>query len=146
MALHWNVEKIENYETVCYTTATEDQPLHGITKGDRVLSATTESLVHAADIVGLGSITADNWKDFYARVSIYEDLYGAMRWRMHDGRQVAWPIAPEEVHQHIGLTTNAHRETPKQFLRRISSEAYKSRIEHHAERFERYHHNRKARS
>ena len=60
MALQWNVEKIDNYKEVCW-----------IGEGDeRRMNPVTEGLIFNSMAIGIGSITADNAAEVFARTRI----------------------------------------------------------------------------
>ena len=94
--------------------------MHGITKGDRIQSPVTTTLIWSTIAVGLGEISEENASKFYTRLNAYERLFGAF---MHRGTD--WPegkepfITPEEVISHIGLGCNVSNETDTKWRNRI---------------------------
>jgi hypothetical protein len=125
MSLNWSVRDIKDHETLCYITAEKDIP-YGPRKGERYLNPVTDTLIWGTMIVGMGSITAKNWKKFYYRISFMEKMVGAYRYS-----QVRGPIylTPKDIQDHIGLHTNAVTETEAKWLKRV--------YELHAERCDR---------
>jgi hypothetical protein len=119
MSLNWNVENVEDYKTRCYTEATVDQPMRGITKGDTILNPVTDALIWISLSVGLGSISEKNWRKWYARAHAVEKLGNTFLWEMKDGERVERPLTVEDVRSHIGLSTNVHRETDAQWRKRV---------------------------
>lgn len=105
MSLNWNVEQIENYESVCWVGEGDDRHMNPV----------THALIFATLSVGLGSITDSNAAEFYARLNIVEKLQGPFV--VMGGEGVS--ITPQEVKAHIGLTCNVGNETRAQWARRL---------------------------
>jgi len=63
----------------------------------------TNALIWGTMSVAMGSITEDNWKEFYTRCHMIETIHGAWLWDK-DGKKY---ITPKDVQSHIGLHTNA---------------------------------------
>ena len=110
MSLDWNLKKINNNTEVCWEK-NED--------GTDKLNQVTESLIWLTMGIGMGSITEDNQSDFYCRVAMYEKLFGTMLSYWKDSKKVSVPITPEDIHNHIGLTTNVSKDTDASFRKRI---------------------------
>jgi hypothetical protein len=110
MSLDWNLTKISNNTEVCWEK-NED--------GTDKLNPVTESLIWLTMGIGMGSITEDNQSDFYCRVAMYEKLFGTMLSYWKDSKKVSVPITPEDIHNHIGLTTNVSKDTDASFRKRI---------------------------
>jgi hypothetical protein len=110
MSLNWDLTKIKNSEEVCWEK-NED--------GTDKLNPVTESLIWLTMGIGMGSITEDNQSDFYCRVAMYEKLFGTMLSYWKDSKKVSVPITPEDIHNHIGLTTNVSKDTDASFRKRI---------------------------
>lgn len=110
MSLNWNIDRIANFETVCLNTA-ED--------GTRTLRPATEGLIWATMLVGLNGITEKNAPQFYARLSVWESLNGAIR----SNATQSQPYTVEEVRAHIGLGTNATIETDAKWGKRLIERA-----------------------
>jgi hypothetical protein len=91
MPLHYRLDKIEGYATVCYVGEGED--LHPI----------TESLIWLGNAGGYFTITERNADEVFWRVSILAELWGAPA-MTGDGKP--WFITEEDVRKHIGLSTN----------------------------------------
>ena len=112
MALHWNLSKIKDNETVCFYEK----------DGARAMKGVTETLIWATMIVGLPDITEKNAEEFYFRIRFYERTQGALRTRFSaDGEDIT-PVfvSADEVRKHIGLGTNASRETRPAWIKRMS--------------------------
>ena len=83
---------------------------------EREIKPITKCLVFATISVGIGEITEDNAPEFFARLRIVEEL---------SGRFLSGPstedlyIKPEDVHAHIGLSTNVSYETREEWAQRI---------------------------
>lgn len=110
MSLDWNLTKISNNVEVCWEK-NED--------GTDKLNPVTESLIWLTMGIGMGSITEDNQSDFYCRVVMYEKLFGTMLSYWKDSKKVSVPITPEDIHNHVGLTTNVSKDTDASFRKRI---------------------------
>ena len=110
MSLDWNLTKINNNTEVCWEK-NED--------GTDKLNPVTESLIWLTMGIGMGSITEDNESDFYCRIAVYEKLFGTMLSYWKDSKKVSVPITPEDIHNHIGLTTNVSKDTDAAFRKRI---------------------------
>jgi len=110
MSLDWNLTKINNNLEVCWEK-NED--------GTDRLNPVTESLIWLTMGIGMGSITEDNQSDFYCRVAMYEKLFGTMLSYWKDSKTVSVPITPEDINNHIGLTTNVSKDTDAAFRKRI---------------------------
>ena len=74
---------------------------------------TTRALIFATANVGLGEITEKNWKEFFIRSYIVENIHGV--WR-YDEDCKEMPMQPQEVKDHIGLATNATNYTKQEFM------------------------------
>ena len=110
MSLDWNLTKINNNLEVCWEK-NED--------GTDRLNPVTESLIWLTMGIGMGSITEDNQSDFYCRVAMYEKLFGTMLSYWKDSKKVSVPITPEDINNHIGLSTNVSKDTDAAFRKRI---------------------------
>jgi hypothetical protein len=116
MALTWSVKEIENHDEVCWFTAEEDEPNHGIVKGKQYLAPLTNAFIWHSMSTGIGTITEANAGEVYARISLLEQVYGASLVSV-DGPV---PITMDDVTRHIGLHTNASfkDESRTSFLKR----------------------------
>lgn len=123
MSLDYELGKIENWEEVCQ----EDGEYMG--KPRRQLSAVTNTLIWATMSIGIGEITAKNWKEFYSRIALIEQLSGTFLYEfnpeteLHD---VAAPITAEQVKAHVGLTTNVF---PKESVAKWSTHIVQNRLD-----------------
>lgn len=108
MSLDWNIENVQDWETVC-----KDDD--GIT-----LSAVTNALIWATTGVGLGEITEANLDEFAWRLDLYQKIYEPLIVEVKDDEFVPRFITYTEVKQHVGLHTNVSRETRAQWLKRIT--------------------------
>jgi hypothetical protein len=114
MSLAWNLTDIEDFENRCWRKAPADDPMRGIAQGDRILNPTTHAVIMISMMVGLPTITEKNWTTFYARAHAIEKLSGA--YLSVDGSPE--PLRPEDIYNHIGLTTNVTRETDAAWRKR----------------------------
>jgi hypothetical protein len=102
MSLNWNLSKIANKDTVCFTTTPD---------GERQLRGLTERLIWTTMSVSLGEITAKNVEEWVFRLHCVGRVYGD---------DSLTTITRDQIAQHIGLTTNVFpNKTRKQFLARM---------------------------
>ena len=83
--------------------------------GDTQLNAVTFSLAFASMAVGISKITEKNAGEFYTRLAMIERLHGAGL-SNKDGPRF---ITPAEIHDHIGLRTNASTLSSAAFAKTI---------------------------
>jgi hypothetical protein len=115
MALHWNVSKVADGDSVCWETAEADIPMRGIEKGKQYLAPVTNALIWSTIAVGLGSITAENAELFADRLTLWERVFGTMLSNA-DG---SVPLTEADVRRHIGLSTNVSKETDAQWAKKL---------------------------
>lgn len=75
-------------------------------------AVTREALIFATMAVGMPTITEDNAREFFARVSFYEKVNGSYRF---NGDGTPAYFTPEDVLRFVGLRTNASRLSIVQF-------------------------------
>lgn len=96
MALNFNLNKIENYETLCLNE-------------ERCVKPVTNNLIWATIAVDMGAITSENWEEFHNRIEFGNRLCD---WGFTS-------LTPEVVKAHIGLTTNVSTKTWGQFTKKV---------------------------
>jgi hypothetical protein len=106
MSLNWNLSKIANKDTVCYTNYE-----NGCYEIEKRLSGLTHSLIWATMAVDLGSITAKNIGEWQIRLQIISVAYSDPVWAA---------ITRKQLEAHIGLSTNVSNTTRAKFMRKIS--------------------------
>ena len=132
MSLNYNLAHISDWENLCFIEAPADEPTMGITKGDRRINPLTETLIFLTVGVGIGDLTEANASEFYARLRFIEKLDGPMLIRAQDpetGKRpegVAAFITPDEVRQHIGLSTNVSTESRAKWMKRFANDLDRS--------------------
>lgn len=113
MALHFELDKIEDFKNLCFVEDGVDD------KGEPryQYAPVTQALIQLqmATCTG-GSITAANVDEVAARIAIIERIDGA--W-VRDGNGAPRPITWADVHAHIGLWTNAYTKSKREFKERI---------------------------
>lgn len=121
MSLNWDVSAVQS-DAKFVTNA----------DGTKVLSPVTNALIWLTMIVGMGSITVKNARDFYARVKLYESLFGSYLTKREHEIGATWverPLTAEDVRAHIGLRTNVSMESDTAWRKRIllsfTTEAYR---------------------
>lgn len=122
MALSWSLERIKDYEDLCFVTATQDDEFSGVTAGDRILNPRTNGLIWMTLFVGMPGITEDNVEEFWARTSTFEKWDHPTIYHIEeiDGKQerVFDPYTREDIEAHIGLATNVTFENRSAWLNR----------------------------
>lgn len=119
----WNIEKVKDYETACWTEKDEH--------GESHLQEATKALVNGTWFIGISGITEKNYEKVYMRYEMarFASEPVAQVFDPKKGHLVARKITLEEVKAHIGLWTNATRLTDAQYKKRL--------IEHISDRAER---------
>lgn len=90
MSLNWNISKVENSETVCFTGSGDE----------RQLTPLTNRIIWETMLVDIGEITEENAFEFAVRSALLCDLYATASIERQQ------PLSLAEVKMHIGLTTN----------------------------------------
>lgn len=126
MSLNWDISAVKDGDELCWVTAPEDMPMHGIKAGERVMNPVTNALIWATISVDLRGISKDNAAEFFARLRFTERVNGPFLIRAEvDGKRpegsAAW-ITPKEVADHIGLVCNVTPLTRAQWLKKFSVE------------------------
>jgi hypothetical protein len=112
MALNFDISKID------------PAVKHGRNGDPKAISLVTETIIFATMNTGIGEITEDNAAEFYARASLWESVFGAARG--NDKGEIL--ITPQEVRDHIGLTTNVFpRESDTKWRKRVMEYALSER-------------------
>jgi hypothetical protein len=105
MSLNWSLEKIKDYESVCFA--------------DDKLSVETESLIWYTMFVYMPLVSESNASEFYKRIHLYEKLFGPSMSSFEDGKRIPHPVTFEMVKKHIGLHTNAESKTMAAFKKHV---------------------------
>lgn len=108
MSLNWDVQKVADYQDLCFVEASEDRPMQGIKKGDRALNPVTNALVWATMQIGIGEITEANYKEFFGRIEIVQKTFHPL---LNRGEEPYF-IKLATVKAHIGLSTNVFPKEP----------------------------------
>lgn len=107
MALTWNVTGIKDHERV--TTAPHKRG------GKNQWHTATESLVWLSMACGFDSITEKNVEEVAERVRMWQHVSGTI-YRTSSGDL---KLSLSDIHDHIGLTTNASRLTRTEFNKKL---------------------------
>ena len=110
MSLNFDLTGIENYKELCW------EPTHR--GGDR-LNPITETLVFAAQIVGVADINDKTKGEFFRRLSMLEHVGGSFVQKSTPKGSVMLYITQADVEAHVGLHTNATPRTKAQFHKMI---------------------------
>ena len=113
MALNWYISEIKNYKKICWTPKD--------TEGYCKLKPITDVLIWATLSIEINKITSKNWKEFYFRINLIENMQGCF---LTYGYKKEHFIKPEDIKKHIGLSTNSGYENPRkswygQYLKRM---------------------------
>lgn len=129
MALTWSVKDVKDHEEVTTIIATQDWPMDGTKKGDRLWNPVTTALIWHSLNTGIGRITEANAAEVYARIAFVEKLYGPS---LVNGEGEPKPITVEDVQRHIGLSTNASYkdESRASFLKRHATSKLDDGVRH----------------
>ena len=105
MALEWDVRKVNDYETACYSETDEVND-----KGEALVrvSTTTERIVWLTLAIGMGEIAEKNYLEFATRVLIYQAVACEEP-----------TLSVSDIREHIGLWTNASNDSRSKFMRRM---------------------------
>lgn len=108
---------IANYKDVIYETV----------DGEIRVKTRAEAIIWAMPMLGFTAITEANAEAVYARIAMYELLFGALVRYWPDGVEnpVDQPMKPEHIREMIGLRTNVSNESQTRWLSRMT----KSRIQ-----------------
>ena len=104
MALHWNIERCENWNELI------DDNNWGV----------TNALIWTTMIVGMSSITADNANEFFARVDTVQQATGELcHVANKEGEWNPYLIIHADIVRRIGLGTNSSSMTKTQFFKHV---------------------------
>lgn len=104
MALHWNIERCENWNELI-----EDNNW-----------GVTNALIWTTMVVGMSSITAENADEFFARVDTVQKATGELcNTQNKIGAWIPYMITHADIVRRIGLGTNADRLTKTQFFKHV---------------------------
>jgi hypothetical protein len=95
MSLNWDIRNMHGHEQLH-----EDEREWQI----------TNNLIWSTIAVDMGSITDDNWQEFYARLSTWERLMGYSTEHL---------TTPQQVRRRIGLVCNVSTTTRLQWMKRM---------------------------
>lgn len=107
MALHWDVTKCKNPKSL---TAEGEWPI-------------TNALIWATMSVGIRDITEETIPEFYARLSVWESIVGAMLYETdtETGKATERGVTVEDLRKRIGLHTNASSMTRAEWRKNLAA-------------------------
>lgn len=110
MSLNFELTKIKDYKSVCWTG-----------EGDNArINVVTEMIIFGTMFVGIREITEANAEVFTCRLADWWQSEGPIG-EVGDGGKVTWrQVTLEEVKAHIGLKTNASNLTPRQWKAQLT--------------------------
>jgi hypothetical protein len=123
MSLDYMLDKIEDYENVCWLPAPTKENPEAVE-----MNPVTHALIFATIAVGIGKITKENVAEFAARFRMLEKI---------DGAWLAGSITDVEFRAHIGLATNVSNETRAQWAARHFGAKPNSKTSELVRKFER---------
>jgi uncharacterized protein YpbB len=127
MALNWNVERVHDYENLCWIPELNDDGTQQKVKGEPVsrVNPLTENIIFNTMHVGISRITEDNAETFHERLQELQKVGLASELHSYDEAAQGWlrriPTLAE-IKAHIGLSTNAARITKRSFGAKIRKE------------------------
>lgn len=101
MALNYDLTKIADQDAL-WIGDDDDAPMNPV----------TNALIHATMAIGMPTITAENVTEVWARISVWQDILGAM---LVGPGGIDQFVTPDDVRAHIGLKTNASALTNAKF-------------------------------
>ena len=107
MALNWNLSNCKDHKSL----QTDDEwPI-------------TNALIWATMSVGIRDITEENIPEFYARLSVWEDIVGPMLWGKDEetGELVERKFEVDDLRKRIGLHTNASSMTRAEWRKNLAA-------------------------
>ena len=110
MALHWDLSKVQDADTLCWVTDPKS-------KKER-MNKVTETLIGLLLAIGIGRITEKNALQVLARIKVIEKMYGAHLYTFENDQPKDRFYTWDDIKAHIGLTTNVSDETDAKFLKR----------------------------
>lgn len=116
MALRWNLEDVEDHDDLYVE---KRLPAHRGGKIEEQMRTWADLIIdYCGLIIGIPSITEDNWKRVYRRIHVYERITspgGSIHYTDIDGHASRY-VKPAEVKRMIGLTTNGVRKDREEFV------------------------------
>lgn len=113
MSLDFRLEKIANYEDLCWVEIPQE---NGEDPKYRI-NPVTDALIWTTLIVGVPKITEKNVDEFHRRVRMFEHVCGPV---LTKNCGTPSPLTREQIEQHIGLSTNADTCTVTQFNKKVA--------------------------
>jgi hypothetical protein len=110
MALHYDLNGIENHQTVCYNEGNGGNDAH--------MNPVTKTIILMMMVIEVGEIKSDNLPEVFSRISIFERINGNSVYDVVDGARKPHYITLEDVKNHIGLKTNAPNSSRSEFLKK----------------------------
>lgn len=91
MALHWNMEDVEDFEEI----------------SEGFDWQITEAMIYGTMTIGINKITEANYQEVFVRLKMSEAIVGTpfIRWTDEGKEEIGWSL--EMVKRRIGLGTNA---------------------------------------
>jgi hypothetical protein len=106
MSLNWELKNVQDWETKCFYEA-ED--------GKKMLHPVTHVIVLATTFLGIPEITDKTALEFAKRLRLYQGVFGAL---MRKGDEPHY-IGAADILNHIGLKTNAQKDSRTAFMKRV---------------------------
>lgn len=91
--------------------ATKCEDLHPEDEDERVI---TQTIVFMSAAIGMGNISKTNWKEFYVRSEVMNQLRGPFMYRGGKG----YSLTPKDIQRRISLRTNVTFETKAMWRKR----------------------------
>ena len=130
MSLDWSLNRIKDYETVCWIPVAKDyepgymESLSEDADGNlRKMNSVTYVIIMSTMLIGMGDITEKNLEEVVLRLELWQDVNGAMMRRFIDGKSTDVRVTPADLQRHIGLSTNVGKESWTWFAKRLRAVA-----------------------
>lgn len=115
MALNYDLREIKSYKRLFEKSIeTEGSKMKEIPK----------TIILSTMSVGMREITKDNYRKFYNRLNLLENVYGHFFYVRKRGKMIPRPITLGEVERMVGLKTNASEISRTKFLSRIDKDKF----------------------
>jgi len=89
----------------------------------------TQAIIFATMAVGIGDLSEANLPEFYARISLYEQVGGAFLREFTDDGPVDRPLTYDDLRARVGLKTNVFPvETRAKWLKRVVGNTLDDRV------------------
>ena len=118
MPLTFDLTNIKRYKSL-WTTIQEGELGYDSSEPRYRLKGEHDTIIMLTMLIGLGTITEDNYTKFYNRVRLYEFVHGNFLLHRTGDKVKPKPITEKMIKRLIGLKTNVSDISKAKFLRRV---------------------------